>query len=117
MYLYEYRACGRISAERYEKLSLKYEDEQENIKTALEALKSEMDKTKLKEKYVTDFINKAKEYTDITQITPQILKQLIQKIYVFEKEHKYSHIDGNVILIIYTFEMPNDISKHDLVFK
>ncbi len=36
------------------------------------------------------FIAKAKQYTDITELTPELLRLFIQKIVVHEKSVKYS---------------------------
>ena len=51
-----------------------------------------------------EFIKKAKEYTEFTKITPQLLKQFIRKIYLYEKTKSVSKDKGNTIEIVYTFE-------------
>lgn len=82
--LYEDRASRRITAERYEILPGKHENEQKNLKYELENLKTKVSDTEMKEKFVQDFLNKAKKYADITEVTPEILHQFVRKIYVHE---------------------------------
>ena len=59
----------------------------------------------LQEKYVKDFIAKAKEYINIEKLTPEILRAFIKRIDVYEKEVRYSRICGNTIVIQYTFQL------------
>ncbi len=110
-YLYEDRATGRIATERYEMLSAKYETEQKNLKSELSDLKLKVDDTEMKERFIQDFLDKARQYTDITAVTPEILHQFVRKIYVYEKQQKYSRTEGNLIEIEYTFEQPKDMHR------
>ena len=44
-----------------------------------------------------DFLDKAKRYTDITELTPELLRLFIEKIVVHEKEVKWSkHVPQTV---------------------
>ena len=47
------------------------------------------------------FIDKAKRYTDITELTPELLRLFIQKIVVGEKAEKYSRTAEQKIWIYY----------------
>lgn len=58
---------------------------------------------KVQEKCVRDFINNAKQYTEIRKLTPEILKTFISRIEVYEKEVKHSRTCGNHIVICFTF--------------
>ena len=58
---------------------------------------------KVQEKCVRDFINNAKQYTEIRKLTPEILKTFISRIEVYEKAVKHSRTCGNHIVICFTF--------------
>ena len=47
------------------------------------------------------FLDKAKRYTDITQLTPELLRLFIEKIVVHEKEVKYSKYTPQTVEIYY----------------
>jgi hypothetical protein len=61
---------------------------------------------KVREKRVREFINNAKQYTEIRKLTPEILKSFIGHIEVYEKAVKHSRTCGNHIVIYFTF-MPD----------
>lgn len=56
-----------------------------------------IDKTKQEEIDLTTFIDKVKKYTEIKELTSEIINELIDKIYVYEKTKlngkKYQQID------------------------
>ena len=54
------------------------------------------------------FLDKAKRYTDITELTPELLRLFIEKIVVHEKEVKYSNHTPQTVEIYY-----NDIGCVD----
>ena len=58
--LYEDRVTGRITPERYDSLAAGYEKEQAELKAELSTLSNQLDNMSLQEKYVQDFIEKAK---------------------------------------------------------
>lgn len=60
----------------------------------------------MREKYVREFIEKAKAYVEMPVLTPELLRVFIKRIDVMEKEVKYSRTCGNTIIIYYTFEYP-----------
>ncbi len=56
--------------------------------------------------YITEFIEKAKQYIEMPKLTPELLRVFIRKIEVFEKAEKYSRTVGNLIIIHYSFQLP-----------
>ena len=102
--LYEDRVIGRITPERYDWLAVGYESEQIDIKAKLAALESDIDTAKLREECVADFIAGSKEYIEMPELTPELLRVFIKRIDVWEKEVKYSRTCGNRIDITFTFE-------------
>ena len=103
--LYEDRVVGRITPERYDFLASGYEEEQAQIRSKLNELNEKINEIDLQEKYVKDFIAKAKEYLNIEKLTPEILRAFIKRIDVYEKEVRYSRTCGNTIVIQYTFQL------------
>ena len=97
------RSNGKITDERYDMLSANFEKEQSELKAKLNALDSQLDEMKVREKCVSDFINNAKQYTEIRKLTPEILKTFISRIEVYEKAVKRSRTCGNHIVIYFTF--------------
>ena len=104
--LYEDRVTGRISPERYDTMSAGYEQEQATLREEHAELTAQMEELNLREKYVRDFIEKAKTYVEMPTLTPELLRVFIKRIDVMEKEVKYSRTCGNTIIIHCTFEYP-----------
>ena len=101
--LYMDRSNGKITDERYDVLSANFEKEQSELKAKLNALDSQLDEMKVREKRVKEFINNAKQYTEIRKLTPEILKSFIARIEVYEKAVKHSRTCGNRVVIYFTF--------------
>lgn len=102
--LYEDRVVGRITPERYDSLSAGYEAEQIEFREKLMALENQLTKLDLQNKYIGEFIERAKEYIEMPKLTAELLRVFIRRIEVFEKPEKYSRTCGNMIVIHYTFE-------------
>lgn len=102
--LYEDRVVGRITPERYDSLAAGYESEQRELREKLAVLENRMAKLDLQDKYIREFVERAKEYIEMPKLTAELLRVFIRKIEVFEKPEKYSRASGNTIVIHYTFE-------------
>ncbi len=96
-HIYEDNISGKITDDRFATLSLNYEKEQKDLKEKVNELSTAIDKTKQEEIDLTTFIDKVKKYTEIKELTPEIVNELIDKIYVYEKTKlngkKYQQID------------------------
>ena len=97
--LFEDRAVGRITPERFEQIYSNYEKEQAEIKTKLAVLEEKQNSFDIKDRCVRQFIENAKRLVNITKLTPELLRTFIKRIEVFEKEQKYSRTCGNKIVI------------------
>ena len=71
---------GRISVERYESLSSGYETEQSELKTKLNEMNAFLDENEKREQLIKDFIENAKKYIDIQELTPEILRAFISRM-------------------------------------
>ena len=88
--LYEDSVLGRITAEQFQMLSASYTDEQAKLTEALPQREAEIQRLKETVSNTAAFLDKAKRYTDIQELTPELLRLFIQKIVVHEKEVKWS---------------------------
>jgi len=88
--LYEDSVLGRITAEQFQMLSASYTEEQAKLTESLPQRESEIQRLKETVSNTAAFLDKAKRYTDIQELTPELLRLFIQKIVVHEKEVKWS---------------------------
>ena len=79
-HIYEDNISGKITDDRFATLSLNYEREQKDLKEKISHLANTIDKTKQQELDLTTFIDKVKKYTEIKELTPEIINELIDKI-------------------------------------
>ena len=114
--LYEDRVTGRITPERYDQMAGGYEQEQAERKTQLHNLNEKLAEMDMRETYIREFMDKAKEHVEMKTLTPELLKIFIRRIEVFEKEVKYSRTEGNHIDIYFTFHAPQRYPQDALVF-
>ena len=85
-HIYEDNISGKITDERFTTLSLNYEKEQKELKNKVKELANKLDTTKQQELDLTSFVSKVKQYTEISELTPEIINELIDKIYVYQSE-------------------------------
>ena len=100
--LYEDRVLGHISVEQFQTLSGGYTEEQEKLAVEIPAKEAAIQKLRDTVSGTDGFIAKAKRYTDITKLTPELLRLFIQKIVVHEKSVKYSKYSEQAVEIHYT---------------
>ena len=92
--LYEDSVFGRIPAERYAVMSASYEDESTKLRERNTELRRMTDAWDKRSRGARDFAELAAQYTDITELTEELLNTLIEKIVVHEKEE----IDGETVM-------------------
>ena len=88
--IYEDNLSGKLSDDRFAKMSRRYEAEQKELSEKIKTLRAEIDK--LSSKAVTSdmFIATVRKYTRAKKLTPRMLNELIEKIEV----HQAEKIDG-----------------------
>lgn len=84
--LYEDNVLGKISDERFEILSAEYEEEQKQLKSKVAELSEFIDTAEQKSSDVTAFVKLVQSYEHITELTPEIMHELIEKIVVHEPD-------------------------------
>ena len=99
--LYEDHVLGRVTAEQFRMLSGDYNAEQKTPEDAIPEKEVRLEKLKASAANVDIFIEKAKRYTAIDELTPELLRLFIQRIEVGERSKKYSRSASQSVRIIY----------------
>ena len=88
--MYEDSALGRVSNEQFRLLSEAYSKEKAQLAEAIPATEERLEKLRSSMANAKNFITKARKFTDMTELTPELLRTFVAKIIVYEKEVKYS---------------------------
>ena len=99
--LYEDSVLGRITTEQFQMPSGSYTEEQNRITAGIPQKESEIQRLRETVNGTDSFLDKAKRYTDITELTPELLRLFIEKIVVHEKEVKWSKHAPQTVEIYY----------------
>ena len=99
--LYEDSVLDRITTEQFQMLSGSYTEEQNRITAGIPQKESEIQRLRETVNGTDSFLDKAKRYTDITELTPELLRLFIEKIVVHEKEVKWSKHAPQTVEIYY----------------
>lgn len=86
--LYEDNVAGKINDDRFATMSMSLENEQENLKASVPELESELENAQIATEGLQHFIDRAKKVTQLTELTPEIVHEFIQKIVVGKPEYK-----------------------------
>lgn len=100
--LYEDKVSGKLSEERYIKMSDNYEAEQKELTEKVKTLKAEIEKAQTKYDNIQKFMAIVKRYSDFEELTPEILRAFVDKIIIYEKQKVNGHI-RHTIEIVYNF--------------
>ena len=84
--LYEDKVCGNLSDERFVKMSQSYEQEQRELKERTYFLRQELSKAKEQSDNVMRFMRSVRKYTEIIELTPEIVRKIVQKVVVYQAE-------------------------------
>ena len=88
--IYEDNVSGKLSDDRFAKMSRRYEDEQKELAEKIKKLRSEIEKQSSRSMTTDMFIGLVRKYTRARKLTPRMLNELVEKIEVFNAEK----IDG-----------------------
>ena len=84
--IYEDNVSGKLSDDRFAKMSRRYEDEQKELAEKIKKLRSEIEKQSSRSMTTDMFIGLVRKYTRARKLTPRMLNELIEKIEVFNAE-------------------------------
>ena len=99
-HLYEDNVTGKLSDERFIKMSRDYELEKENLKSMAEVLREEIKQQEKQKTNVKAFISVVKKYTDMQELDASILREFIDRI---EVSHTDKKSKTREITIVYNF--------------
>ena len=109
--IYEDNIRGKLSDERFAKLSKDYENEQKQLISDNEALELELNQETKQVDNVEYFLSIVRQYTEIKELSARVVNDLIDKI----KVHAVEKIDGHRVQqidIYYTAVGIIDVSQH-----
>ena len=94
--LYEDNLLGKISDERFVKLSQSYEEEQKQLQTSISDLTEKLAKQQEDSLNISKFMARILKYTELPELTVEIVNELIDKIVI----HKPTGTKRNRIIQI-----------------
>ena len=80
--IYEDNAKGKLNDDRFVMMSKTYEDEQAQLKVEIVNLQKEIEVQERQIEDLEQFIQRARRYTDLTELTPYALRELVKAVYV-----------------------------------
>ena len=84
--VFEEKILGNLSEDRFLKLSQKYEDEQFELKAQIKYMKKVVAEEKAHELNADGFLKIVRKYSNIEELTTELLHEFIDKIIVHHKE-------------------------------
>ena len=106
--LYEDNVLGKLSDERFIKMSRDFEQEQKDLKNSAEILRDELKRREAQKTSVKDFIKVVKKYTDLKELNAAVLREFIDRIEVSQADKKSKTRE---ITIVYNFIGAFDFSR------
>ena len=98
--LYEDNVMGKLSDDRFIKMSHDYELEQSNLKSMAEVLRKELKQQEQQKTNAKAFVSAVKKYTDMQELDAAVLREFIDRI---EVSHADKKSKTREITIVYNF--------------
>ncbi len=101
--IYEDNAKGKLNDDRFTMMSKTYEDEQAQLKVEIVNLQKEIEVQERQIEDLEQFIQRARRHTDLTELTPYALRELVKAVYVEApdkssgKRKQRVHIEYNLV--------------------
>lgn len=100
--LYEDNVLGKVTNEQFRMLSSSYSDEQNLLEQVIPQLENEIESLKASAVNIECFMEQARKFVNIKELTPEILHTFISKIIVHERSKRYSKTAEQKIEIYFT---------------
>ena len=111
--LYEDNLSGKITDERFKKMSVNYDDEQKDLRERLNRLNDILEELACKTNSTEKFIKAVKKYTRVKKLTASMVTELIEHIEVHHTE-KIDGVKTQKLVIYYncigSINIPDDVS-------
>lgn len=88
--IYEDNVAGKLTDERFARMSTRYEDEQRELRQKIRNIQDSMERSKSRASTANMFIAAVRKYTRARKLTSRMLNELIQRIDI----HQAEKIDG-----------------------
>lgn len=99
--LYEDNISGKLSDERFRKLSFEYEAEQNGLQNQVVLLRGDVESSEGQSANVDKFLAIVNRYTEIPELTPRILHEFVDKIIVHAATDPHSKVKRTQQIDIY----------------
>ena len=110
--IYEDNVSGKLSDDRFAKMSRRYEEEQKELSEKIKKLRSEIEKQSSRATSTDMFVSIVRKYTRARKLTPRMLNELIRRIEVHQSE-KVNGVYVQRLTICYncvgTLEFPKEL--------
>ncbi len=73
---------GRLDDDRFAMMSKNYTGEQKDLKAEVKGLQQEIDEQERQTENLEQFIQRVKKNSDLTELTPYALRELVRAVYV-----------------------------------
>lgn len=97
--LYEDHVLQRITTEQFRMLSDDYNTEQKGLQEAIPEEEARLERLRASAANVEAFIEKAKRFTTINQLTPELVRLFIQRIEIGERPPKSSRFAQGIKIV------------------
>lgn len=97
--LYEDNVEGKISDERFMKMSATYESEQKELNARVTTLQDFINHAKEKSLNAEHFLSLVRKYTDIKELDAEIIREFVEKIIVYKAEKVDGHKTQRIQII------------------
>ena len=92
--LYEDNVLGRISDEQYRNLSSDYTEEKNGLETRILELETDIRTLRENTADIRKFLETARQYTAIRELTPEILRAFISRIVIHERDQEFQAVSS-----------------------
>lgn len=111
-HLYEDNVMGKLTDERFIKLSHDYEQEQGKLRSMTEVLRQELKQQEKQTTNVRAFISTVKKYTDMKELDATILREFIDRIEVTQADRRSRTREITIVYnFIGAFDFPRAIEE------
>ncbi len=113
---YEDDLDGKISDDRFDKMTSAYEQEQKDLQSRVIALRETLSKAKAQRLNIDFFLAQVRKYTEVKELDAEIIQALVERINVFKTEKvPGTRTKKQTILIHWNFigavELPQDLKN------
>ena len=116
--LYEDNASGKVSDDWYMEQAHRYEVERTELKAKITAVQDELKKLESMQVGRDHFVGVIRRFMEMQTLTPVLLRELIDRIDVYEAEGKGKHRTQRIVIhyrFIDTFTLPENRTKETYV--